>query len=247
MTVLYCIVTRNTWALLLFREATQEPWNTGKHFRFEIGMLVFTLSLFIAGVDSFCWSRPTTVHEAWTVCSMAFAEWDFNFSRENRKLLVQSTFISVLDYGDIIYMHAGDLVLKQLDTIYHSALRFITGDKFRTHHCTLYQSVGWSSLSDRRVQHQLLYIYKAILQKLPDYLNSLLSWCTGHYQTRSQDYLLLDIPFARKEIGKKAFKHYAPRVWNTFQESTKLDTLIPLGSFKHLINSDSHHICNCFS
>ena len=171
----------------------------------------------------------------------------FNFSRENRKLLVQSTFISVLDYGDIIYMHAGDLVLKQLDSIYHSALRFITGDKFRTHHCTLYQSVGWSSLSDRRVQHQLLYIYKAILQKLPDYLNSLLSWRTGRYQTRSQDYLLLDIPFARKEIGKKAFKHYAPRVWNTLQESTKLDTLIPLGSFKHLINSDSHHICNCFS
>lgn len=46
----------------------------------------------------------------------------------NRKQIVQATFMSVLDYGDIIYMHASANTLKPLDAIYHCALRFITGE-----------------------------------------------------------------------------------------------------------------------
>uniref|UniRef100_A0A673ZIM1 Reverse transcriptase domain-containing protein n=1 Tax=Salmo trutta TaxID=8032 RepID=A0A673ZIM1_SALTR len=67
----------------------------------------------------------------------------------NRKQIVQATFMSVLDYGDIIYMHASANTLKPLDAIYHCALRFITGDSYKTHHCILYQHVGWASLSVR--------------------------------------------------------------------------------------------------
>lgn len=58
------------------------------------------------------------------------------FSCDNRKLLIQSTFLSVLDYGDAIYMDAAHTILKKLDAVYHAAVRFITGDHFRTHHCS---------------------------------------------------------------------------------------------------------------
>lgn len=34
--------------------------------------------------------------------------------------------------------------------VYHSALRFRTGDPYSTHHCHLYQKVCWSSLAVRR-------------------------------------------------------------------------------------------------
>lgn len=48
------------------------------------------------------------------------------FPYKARKRLVESTFLSVLDYGDIIYMHSSLGLLKKLDVVYNSALRFIT-------------------------------------------------------------------------------------------------------------------------
>uniref|UniRef100_A0A8C7SYD0 Nuclear receptor binding protein 1 n=1 Tax=Oncorhynchus mykiss TaxID=8022 RepID=A0A8C7SYD0_ONCMY len=43
----------------------------------------------------------------------------------NRKQIIQLTFLSVLDYGVIIYQSAAATTLKPLDAIYHSALRFV--------------------------------------------------------------------------------------------------------------------------
>ncbi len=39
-----------------------------------------------------------------------------------------------------------------LDSVYHASLRFVTKSSFRTHHCSLYESVGWLSL------HNIFYI-----------------------------------------------------------------------------------------
>lgn len=50
------------------------------------------------------------------------------FSFVDMKTIVQSTFLLVFDYGDILYLHAAPSTLKPLDDVYHSALYFITGD-----------------------------------------------------------------------------------------------------------------------
>lgn len=100
----------------------------------------------------------------------------------NRKQIVESTFLPVIDYGDTIYMHASASVLKPLDAVYHSAIRFITGDRFSTHHCTLYQKVNWLPLKTRREMHLALFVYKALLHKLPPFINSLLTVRRSGYQ-----------------------------------------------------------------
>ena len=56
-------------------------------------------------------------------------------------------------------MHSAPSSLKLLDAVHHAALRFITDDSFRTHHCNLYLKVGWSSLAMKREQHCCLFIY----------------------------------------------------------------------------------------
>jgi len=61
--------------------------------------------------------------------------------------------MSILDFGDIFYMHANQSSLKMLDSVYHAALRFLTNSHFHTHHCSFYESVGWSSLHNRRLEH----------------------------------------------------------------------------------------------
>ncbi len=94
---------------------------------------------------------------------------------------LDALFLSVLNYRDIIYRNASVTTLKPLDTVFHSALRFITGDSYSTHHCILYNKVGWPSLSLRRDDQFFFIICKALIGRLPPNLNSLLVCNTGAY------------------------------------------------------------------
>lgn len=167
------------------------------------------------------------------------------FSLEARKKLVHATFLSVIDYGDVLYMHAASSILCKLDSAYHASLRFITKAKSLTHHCTLYQLVGWTSLSLRRQQHWYIFIYKAILGKLPPYLCRLFVYNTCTYNLRSTQWLLYKVPRACSELGKTAFSYHAPWSWNNIQNLLKLEVLIPLSNFKSLVQGTVHEECNC--
>ena len=55
-----------------------------------------------------------------------------------RKRIVEAVFLSVLDYGDVIYGQAASSTLKPLEAVDHSALRFITGDTVVMGHTIAY-------------------------------------------------------------------------------------------------------------
>ena len=69
-----------------------------------------------------------------------------SFTPAAKLTLIQMTILPILDYRDMIYISAGKGALKRLDVLYHSAIRFATNAPYRTHHCTLYSSVNWSTL-----------------------------------------------------------------------------------------------------
>lgn len=154
------------------------------------------------------------------------------FSLNVKNCLVAATFLPVLDYGDLLYMHASAQCLQKVDAAYHASLRFITTCKPLTHHCELYSRVGWSALATLRMCHWYTFIYKAILGLLPRYLWIFIVQKVGQYFLRSQDLFLLNVPFAHTDHGKRAFKHSAPSSWNTLQNVLKLDNLITLTAFK---------------
>ena len=54
-----------------------------------------------------------------------------------------------------------------------------------THHCILYDRVGWPSLVDRPNKHWYQFIFKTIDGTIPLYLKSLLEWDPVTYRTRS--------------------------------------------------------------
>ena len=168
------------------------------------------------------------------------------FSQSNRKTIVQAVILPEFDYSDLLYMHAASAVLKPLDTVYHSAIRFITGDSFLTHHCTLYENVGWSSLTTRRELHCLQFIFKTLSGKGPEYLSSWLTAKPASHRTRSQTYISLCTPRINSDHGKSAFSFYAPDKWNKLQARLKLDNLISIASFKALLVIELHKTCTCF-
>ena len=122
-------------------------------------------------------------------------------------------------------MHASMSLLKKFDVVYHSALHFATGANARTHHCKLYEMVQWTSLYLRRKTHILIFIAKALMGKLPNYISSFLSQRTSAYSTRSSEKMLLTVLTSRIEIGKTTFQIYAPFVWNEFQSVHYLHSL----------------------
>ena len=169
-----------------------------------------------------------------------------NFPPSCRKRVIESVFMSVLDYGDVIYRHAAVTTLKALDSVYHSALRFITQDKYNTHHCVLYDKVGWTSLAARRDYHWYQFIFKGISGRLPPYITSLLDWNVSSYQTRSSKWLVCTVPQMSTKLGRTAYSYDAANTWNSIQNSLKLDTLPSLNDFRNLVFSICVSPCNCF-
>lgn len=49
------------------------------------------------------------------------------------------------------------LHLWSLDSVYHASLCFITKKRSLTHHCILYELVGWTSPTTRRQQHWYIF------------------------------------------------------------------------------------------
>ena len=163
-----------------------------------------------------------------------------------RKQIIEAVFLSVLDYGDVIYRNATASALTSLDSVYHSALRFITGSSYSTHHCVLYEKVGWAPLSVRRQKHWLLFIYKVLNGNMPPYLSTLLNWSNNKYSTRSTDFLMLDVPRTKTEFGKAAFSSSAASSWNISQQTLELNKMVSIGQFKTMVINYCTFECNCF-
>ena len=121
-------------------------------------------------------------------CNKAF------FTHAAKHTLVKLTILPILDFGDVIYKIISDTLLNILDTVYHSAIRFVTKAPYTTHHCDLYALVGWPSLYTRCQTHWLQVINKSLLGKAPHYLRSLVTIAAPTHSTRSSSLL----PMTRK-------------------------------------------------
>ncbi len=142
----------------------------------------------------------------------------FTFNAETK--LVEATLLSVIDYGDILYICAVSSILCSLSSVYHASLHFITNAKALTHHCILYDWVGWTSLTTCRQQHWYIFIYKAIVGKLPVHLCTLLCVSSAGYQLCSSKWLLFYVPWVLTDLGITAISYNAPLAWNNLQKKT---------------------------
>lgn len=81
-------------------------------------------------------------------------EASFTYSAKNS--LVKMTILSLFDYGDVIYKMAPKCALNRLFILFHSAIHFVNGAPFSTHHCELYKLICWSSLHSIWLNHWYL-------------------------------------------------------------------------------------------
>jgi hypothetical protein len=122
------------------------------------------------------------------------------FTHAAKHTLVKVTILPILDFGDVIYKIASNILLNKLDAVYHSAIRFVTKAPYTTHHCNMYALVCWPSLHTRRQTHWLPVIYKTLLGKAPPYLSSLVTIAAPTRSTRSSRYISLVTPKANSSF-----------------------------------------------
>lgn len=72
-------------------------------------------------------------------------------------------------------MRASSSNLKKLDVGHHAALLFVTCASAPTHHCKLYEIGRRTLLCLRRNPLMVMFVAKALLGKLPQYMSSLLT------------------------------------------------------------------------
>ncbi len=161
-----------------------------------------------------------------------------------RKELVAATFLSVVDYGDILYMHAAKSVLRSLDSVYHSALHFVIKAEYSTHHCSLYSLSGWPPLSIHRQYQWHILIYKAVMGLLPSYLSVFSFVENNRYNLRSKNSIIFTIS-VKSEFGKIASRNNASSSWNALQKQLKLSTFITLNYFKLYVTETFRYKCDC--
>ena len=77
-----------------------------------------------------------------------------------------------------------------------------------------------------RQSYRLLFVYKALVGKLPNSLMSLLKFKSICHNTPSQSLISLEIPHIKTDIGKIAFKFFASHKWNTVQKDLKLNQFL---------------------
>ena len=97
-------------------------------------------------------------------------------------------------------------VLRSLDSVYHSALRFVTkADEYSTHH--------------------------GLIDLLPSYLSIISLVQNNRYNLRSKDSILFKTPAVQSEFGKIAFRYNAPSTWNALQKQMKLGAFTSLKKY----------------
>lgn len=83
------------------------------------------------------------------------------FSIQVRKYLVSATFLSLLNYDDLLNINASELCVWKLGIVYLCALCLITGCRGLVHYHTLY--FCWLS-------YCLVFMYKSLPGLVPSYL-----------------------------------------------------------------------------
>ena len=160
----------------------------------------------------------------------------FVLDRRTLKILYLTFIRPLLEYGDILFDNCSARDKHELDMIQNEAARIVTGATRLVSLDKLYNDLCWESLSTRRLNHKLVFIYKIRNGMSPAYLSSILPLRhTDRYNFRNS----LDIPpiHCRTSFYLNSLIPSSIRSWNALPHATKTSDSVQ--QFKRLISNNS--------
>ena len=85
---------------------------------------------------------------------------------------MERLYISILEYGDVIYDNSPISTVQTLDQVQHQAALLCTRGYRHSDYNKLRKELNWEPLSDRRKMHRLIIFYKMKNNIYPKYLST---------------------------------------------------------------------------
>lgn len=160
----------------------------------------------------------------------------FRLPRKTLETLYKSLVRPILEYGDVVFDDSSIGLSQKIESIQLDAARTCTGALLSTNRESLFQELGWNTLTDRRKNHKLILYYKMVNGLTPPYLQELLPTRVGdvsNYPLRNARNMSI-IP-TRTSRYKSSFIPSTTSLWNNL--NLEIRNSRSLASFKSSINN----------
>ena len=143
------------------------------------------------------------------------------------------------DYGSLLWSTASYSNLKIINQLHKRAARIILSPRKFTPTKSLFKTLGWQALADRAHYHRGVFVFKAVNNLLPSYLNNKFVVNITSHGTRSNSNNHLKVPRPKLEVFKRSFVYSGSVLWNSLPSHLKKCKSVM--SFKKLFYSYMHN------
>ena len=147
-------------------------------------------------------------------------------SMKHTEMLVHSVVTSRLDYCNSLYINLDANNTFKLQKVQNYAARVVVRQRKRQSARPILHTLHWLNIKLRVIFKILLLTYKSIVGQC----SSNLSFQYKSYNCRPDDFLKLELTFAKTNYGKRTFCYTAPRLWNSLPIAIRSSTSVE--SFK---------------
>lgn len=136
-------------------------------------------------------------------------------NRHDLEKVIHAFISSRLDYCNALYVGLSQGSIARLQLVQNAAARFLTNTPKRVHITPVLYSLHWLPVQFRIDFKILLFVFKALNGRAPEYISEILTLREHSRSLRSSNQLVLEVPRSKyKRWGDQAFAVAAPRLWN---------------------------------
>lgn len=162
----------------------------------------------------------------------------YTFHRVALNQMYISYVLPILEYSSIVWDGCSAQDSHTLEKLQNEAARIVTGLTRSVSLENLYRECGWISLSERRKQQKLVFMYKVVNGSVPSYITDVIPPLvreTTNYPLRNNNNIA--IPFTRTEISHRSCIPSSISFWNSLDENIR--NSISVSSFKYQLKNQS--------
>ena len=162
--------------------------------------------------------------------------------RQIRDLISQETAITIynslikpwFDYCDVVWDNLPATLAERLQKLQNRAARVITRESYEVRSNSICQRLGWINLTQSRIQHKAITMFKILDNSGPKCLKELFRQRKTLYGLRQNEYQL-QLPKPRTNYMKKTIAYDGAKLWNSLPAHIKGQNTV--SSFKRELSS----------
>ena len=155
-------------------------------------------------------------------------------SQETAVLIYISLVRPWFDYCDVVWDNLPATLAERLQKLQNRAARVITRESYEVRSESIRQRLGWANLTQSRMQHKAITVFKILSDSGPTCLKELFRQRQSQYGLRQNQHRL-QLPKPRTNFMKRTIAYDGAKLWNSLPAYIKGQKTV--ASFKRELSS----------